>query len=192
MSTSKTASWNEANKYITERNASGTGDMATTTFSGLAAVDNSDGTVTITTDQAHGFLVDSWVLIDGTTNYDGEHLATAIPTTSGITFTSSYTAEEFDGTETIRIGIAPEREYQILEINFHLSAVSATNENYTIDKDAEAGAAWDINLLTEDLNTKKNSTFTSERYFMKGDKIICNYANSDSRTWGVDFTYRRA
>ncbi|HUW14736.1 MAG TPA: hypothetical protein VM537_33765, partial [Anaerolineae bacterium] len=50
---------------------------------------------------SHPFASGELVVIEGTTNYDGEHTLTAGTSTNEIQFTDSYNAETFDGTEQV-------------------------------------------------------------------------------------------
>ena len=62
-----------------------------------AAVDNSDGTVTIPI-TAHGFSANDLVFIHGTDNYDGTYAVT-VPDANNITITVTYVAETFSATD---------------------------------------------------------------------------------------------
>lgn len=192
MSTNKTAAWNENTKNVEERKASGTNTLSGTLHTD-AVVDNGNGTVTLTTDAAHGYIADSWVVIDGTTNYDGMHKIILVPTTSGITITSTYTAETPAGTETVKIGIKPNCAFQLFEFNIHLDAASATSENLTLDADAEAGSAYDYEFESQDMNALQDHNYfpARPRHFMDGDAVIATWDNTNSKTWGVDWKYRR-
>ena len=55
--------------------------------------DNSDGTVTLTTTVAHGFLTGETIFIPDTTNYKGFHEILDVPTTTTIVVKAPYVAE---------------------------------------------------------------------------------------------------
>lgn len=185
-----TATYKEGSLKIETRTVTGTADLSATLSSGTAVVDNSDGTVTLTTSDAHGFLAGSHLYIEGTTNYNGTQLLTAV-TTSGITFKNDYTAETPDGTETAKFIVAPECDFVLLEVSLHLSAAAATVENFVCTLDANAGAAFDQNLITEDVNGHADLAWTMEKYCMDDDKLVFTLPNTDGRTYGLEVKYRR-
>ena len=68
------------------------------TLVAAAAVDNGDQTVKIQC-LANGFSVDDYVIIAGTTNYDGTHKITEA-NENNFSIEATYVAENFDGNET--------------------------------------------------------------------------------------------
>jgi hypothetical protein len=65
--------------------------------------DNEDGTVTLTVGEGHGVTQGAYFIIYGTTNYNGEHAATAVTSTT-ITFVHAYTAEAFTKAKVSKSG----------------------------------------------------------------------------------------
>ncbi len=77
-----------------------TSQPAADTINNAAAVDKSGGLVGIPI-TGHAFVPDEPITIDGTTNYDGDHLVVS-KTTNEIVIAATYIAETFAGTETCR------------------------------------------------------------------------------------------
>jgi hypothetical protein len=167
----------------------------TATLAASAVVDNGDGTVKLTTAAAHGFLAPSVLYVTGTTNYDGMRTVTSIPTVTTLNIKAPYVAETPGGTETVSLALyrADGETWELTSFEIHLSAASATSEDLTINKDDNAGAAWDVNLLTKDMDTVKDYVrqFDPPWSFEAKDVIQFAWSNSDSRTWGVTIRYRR-
>ena len=184
--------------HMENRQITGTADLSATLVSGTAVVDATvaDGyagekLVTLTTSDAHGFAVGSQIYIEGTTNYNGTHDVTAV-TTSGITIrVPKYVAETPDGTETVAFVVDPECDFVLYQIDLHLSAAAATSENLVVTLDANAGSAYDLVVVTQDVNTLADYTWTGERYFWNGDKLRFVMPNTDARTYGMEVKYRR-
>lgn len=74
--------------------------LVSDTLAASAVVDNGDGTVDIAV-IGHAFDEDDYVVIEGTTYYDGNHRVVA-ESANAVTITSTYTAETPAGTETIK------------------------------------------------------------------------------------------
>lgn len=185
-----TATYREQSLIIETRQVTGTADLSATLSSGTAVVDNGDGTVTLTTSDAHGFLAGSHLYIEGTTNYNGTRYISSV-TTSGIIFKNDYTAETPDGTETIKFTVDPECDFVLLQVNLHLSAAAATVEDFVCGLDADIGSAFDQNIITEDVNGHADLGWSTEKYYMNGDKLVFTLPNTDGRTYGLNIKYRR-
>uniref|UniRef100_A0A6M3IST8 Tail protein n=1 Tax=viral metagenome TaxID=1070528 RepID=A0A6M3IST8_9ZZZZ len=187
--------WDERNYVIDKQYWSGTKTMHGL-IKNAAAVDNGDGTVQIPMD-AHGMSALNMVIIAGTTNYNGIHLIPSV-STNYINITATYVAENFGGSETWKTAfqIVPTLDdYQVMEARLTLSAAGGTSENFTITLDSAEGAAWDCTLETQDMNAVAFDDVIwgiNERRFFDGDDVLLfQYANSNSRTWGLELIYRR-
>jgi hypothetical protein len=91
-------------------------------------------------------------------------------------------------TATVPAGV----HYALVSVTCKFSAAPTTSENLTVTLDANAGAAYDVVIYT--LNPSTGST-TSVLYqptyplvFEPGDKITVAFANTDTRTYGVQIT----
>lgn len=193
-----TYTYKQGNLHIETRKVSGTLDLSAT-ISGTAVTDattlgdglSSQRLMNFTTTDAHGFLADSQIYIEGTTNYDDTHIIDSV-TTSGITIrVNKYTAETPGGTETVKFAIAPGCEWVLLEVNLHLSAASATVEDFTATLDAGAGSNYDQVIITKAMNTVVDYSWIGERYFESGDVLRFAHANTNGRTYGLICKYRR-
>ncbi len=96
------------------------------------------------------------------------------------------------GGAAIATTLAPGVPFKLKEVRVHLSAASATSENLTLTMDAAAGVNYDAVLLTKDLNTLTSYvySFEDERYFTDSDEIDFAWANSDTRTYGLEIVYQ--
>ena len=168
----------------------------TATLHGTAAVDVGDGTVKLTTAAAHGFNADGWIYITGSTNYSGLRKLVAIPAATTFTFKADYVAETPAGTETAKFVLAPQCDFELLEVRLHLSAAGANVENFTITLDSRLGSEYDVVLRTKAMNTVQddvwaiNST-TERRFFFNGDTLVFAWANAGGKTYGLEVIYKR-
>jgi len=175
---------------------SGTANLTHALASGTAAVDNGDGTVTVSSPEAHGIAAGSRVYFTGTTNYNGTRDIISLPTASGLKFKADYVAETFDGTETVSYVVAPGDAFILLGIEMHLSAAPNTADVFSCTVDSNAGSAWDqvvysttmVSGTTVDVSYP---TYPVDRYFFDGDKLVFAFANTDGRTIGIKTTIRK-
>jgi len=173
---------------------SATGAKAmTATLTTTAISDNGDGTVRLTFGADHGFLAPSTVYITGTTNYSGVRYVTDIPAATTMDIVATYVAETPAGTDTVSVIFAPDFDGELVSVDIHLSAASATSENLTISRDSKFSSAYDVNLLTKNMNTIQDyiRTFDPPQKFLAGDRFNFAWANTNSRTWGLFIKFRR-
>ena len=84
------------------------------------------------------------------------------------------------------------KPFELVDVRLKVGVAPATAENFTVTIDALAGSAFDTNILTVPM-----AGVTSEiildigMKFKAGDKIVFAWANSDGRTWGLTYRYRR-
>lgn len=82
--------------------------------------------------------------------------------------------------------------YKLVSVSCKFSAAPTTSESFTITLDANAGAAYDVLLYT--INPSLLSTTTifwfpdQPLYLEGGDAIDVVFANTDTRTYGVQIT----
>jgi hypothetical protein len=87
---------------------------------------------------------------------------------------------------------APGINCYVNEIRVTLSSVGATAEDITVDFDANAGAAYDHNLITQDMNTLLGlrTVYTGKGLlFNSADQLDFAYTNTDVSTWGIEIEY---
>jgi len=95
------------------------------------------------------------------------------------------------GAAALSTSLAPGKAFKLLEVRLHLSSASATSENLTATMDAGAGEAYDTVLLAKDMNTVANYIYTFEdRYFGDSDEIDFAWANTNTRTYGLEIVYQ--
>lgn len=95
------------------------------------------------------------------------------------------------GAVAVATTLAPGVAFRIIEVRIHLSAASATSENFTIALDSYAGAAYDAVILSQDLNGSTDFVWVpaERRYFHKTDELDFAWANTDTRTYGLEILY---
>lgn len=95
------------------------------------------------------------------------------------------------GAVAIASTLAPARAWQLEEIRVHLSAAGGAG-NLTAIMDAGAGAAYDLNIVTQDMTSVINLIWQPSRpmVFDAGDEIDFAYANANGRTYGLEVKYR--
>ena len=89
--------------------------------------------------------------------------------------------------------LAPGHSFELLEVNLHLGAASATAENFTATVDAYGGAAYDVVIYSKDMNTITNVVWRPEPnlIFSATDEIDFAWANTNTETYGLEIRYRR-
>lgn len=188
--------WDERHAVIDKQLWSGTGAL-NGTLDNSAAADAGGGLVRIAI-TAHGMVVGNMIIIAGTTNYDGVHIIRAVAVNT-IDILATFVAETPAGTETYKtcFQIDPTtQDYMGYEARLTLSAVGGAAENYTVNLDSINGAAFDVELIDPEAMAAQQFVDTvwaldQRRYFNGGDVIVFEYANSNGRTWGLEFIHRR-
>jgi len=185
--------WDLKNMDVCELIASGSAAM-NNTLDNAVAVDQGGGIVKIPC-TGHGFVAGSMIGIRGSTNYDGTYeIIDDDPDSDSNAFTiyATYVSEEFSGSETVRPELEPGVPFQVLEARLHLSAVGGAAENYVITLDSGHGSAFDIDLVTENMNAQADiDTDWTDTYhfFNDDDRLLFTYANSNGKTWGLEVKY---
>jgi hypothetical protein len=90
----------------------------------------------------------------------------------------------------INESIEPDKFGQLHEVRLHLSAAGGAG-NLTVTLDANAGAAYDTVLLTQDMTLVTDLLWqpTLPIPYDKGDKIAIAWANGSSRTYGLEVKF---
>jgi len=91
------------------------------------------------------------------------------------------------GAVAINRTINPYKAFVLSEIKLHLSAAGGAG-NLTVTFDANAGAAYDAVLLTQDMTLVADLLWQPETpiHGDLGDKIVIAWANANSRTYGIE------
>lgn len=87
--------------------------------------------------------------------------------------------------------LAPGRAFQISSIRIHLSAVGAAGD-FTAKVDANAGSAYDLQILKQDMTAVTDFIFQPEipLHFDAGDEIDFAWANAGGKTYGLEVKYQ--
>lgn len=181
--------FNENFKAINVIPVTGADSINGIALAATAAIDNGDGTVTLTTAAAHGLLAGSVVYIEGTSNYDGLQKLTAIPNTDELTFKAKFVAETPAGTETVKIAIAPKKAFQFLGFRLNLSAAPGGADVFSIQLDSAKGAAYDVVIYSNDLDGETDVDYiypNREVPFEEGDILRIAWPNLGNRTFGLE------
>jgi hypothetical protein len=101
----------------------------------------------------------------------------------------TITTVQRTGANAIAETITPAAACKIILVELHLSAAGGVAENFTMNKDDSINAVYDVNYITEDMNTVKDLVFLDEIKLALGDKLVFAYANTNSRTWGLTVKY---
>ena len=76
---------------------------------------------------------------------------------------------------------------EIKWIGVHFDAAPTTSEDLTVDRDAAAGATYDVTWLTIDpaASAATDISWTpDERFYLSpGDAVAVAYTNTDTKTW---------
>lgn len=188
--------WDLKNLKLCEMKAAGTAAM-NTTLDNAAAADKGGGEVRIPC-TGHGFKQYSHIGIRGSTAYNGTFIISdADPESDSNYFNiyTTYTAEDFAGTETLRPELDPEVMFQVLDFRLHLGAAGGASENFKIQLDSGQPAGslhdWvpldlDMELLTDvHLDWSKKLMF-----FNNNDKFVFTYPNTGGpQNWGLEAKY---
>ena len=84
--------------------------------------------------------------------------------------------------------------YRLVSVSCLFSAAPTTSENFTVTLDANAGAAYDVLLYA--LDPSVGATYSivylpdQEIILEGGDAIDVAYTNTDTRTYGVQITFK--
>lgn len=171
------------------------------TIKAAAAVETTpahpDGLVTIQTTAAHGFLAGSHIYIEDTTNYDGVREVLAVPATDKVTVRAKYVAEEFAGTETIKVAIIPDARFKFVGFSAHLSAAPTTSESFTIILDSNDGDKFDVLVHTVNFSIGSLTSYiwavpdNENIPYEKLDKLRVAWTNTDTSSFGLKFWFER-
>ena len=133
------------------------------------------------------------IFVRGLTNYnDGLYRIHAVATNTVDLVVKTYTAENPNG-DAYFAGLMFDEDWLFEGYALHQNAAGTTSENFTIDVDAKAGTYWDTNIVTVPMNGVADYwEIFDEPFPMKAkDILVCNYANSNTKTWGLRLMARR-
>jgi hypothetical protein len=94
------------------------------------------------------------------------------------------------GALAIATTLAPAQSFRLKEVRIHLSAVGGAG-NFTATVDAVNGAAYDLNIITQDMTAVVDYIWQPDTplQFEAGDEIDFAWANANGRTYGLTVVY---
>lgn len=90
----------------------------------------------------------------------------------------------------IALSVEPGRAWQLECIKVHLNAAGGAG-SLTAKVDAEAGAVYDVVVLTQDMTAATDVVYIPTRPIPMdaGDKLIVAWPNAGDKTYGVEVKY---
>ena len=87
----------------------------------------------------------------------------------------------------------PAGEVELLSVRLHLSAAGGAAENYVITIDSGTATAYDVALSTSAMAALADVTWIPDTplHIQNGDEVDFTYTNSNARTWGLEYVYRK-
>lgn len=103
---------------------------------------------------------------------------------------NSLRVEKATGAAAIAHTIAPGVEFKLIEIRVHLSAAGGAG-NLTVNLDSINGAAYDLNVLTQDMTAITDLVWQPDipMHFQTGDELDVAWANAGTKTYGIEIIY---
>ena len=104
----------------------------------------------------------------------------------------TYKTHRATGALAIASTLAPTAQIELVSIKLHLSAAGGAAENFTATVDSVTAGAYDVVLFSQDMTTVADIVWvpTGPIPIMKGDEIDFAFANSNTRTYGLEVIYR--
>ena len=101
-----------------------------------------------------------------------------------------YRRQYADGGAAIAMTVAPGVAFQIEEVRVHLSAAGGAGD-LTITLDSGEAADHDVVLLTQDMTLVVDLAWQPTRplSFRADDEVDIEYANANTRDYGVEVIY---
>ncbi len=105
---------------------------------------------------------------------------------------SNFKYHRATGAGVLGSTLAPGRAIVIVRASIHLGAPSATAENLTGQLDSAIGAAYDLILFAQDMNTLADYVWYPEIPvpIASGDEIDFAWGNTNTETYGLEVVYR--
>ena len=150
--------------------------------------------VKLTTNATHYITAGSAVTIKGTDNYDGTWKTLPDTATTLLYIPARFVAETTATGDTVKFTLAPGHAFEWGGFRLELNAASATTENLTATLDAGAGATYDTRLYAKDMNGVQYINYNikdAPQSFDKLDEIDFAWANSNTKTYGLEVFWRR-
>ena len=97
------------------------------------------------------------------------------------------------GAAAIAESFTPSGEVVLLGVRLHLSAAGGAAENFTVTINSGTNALYDVVLSTSAMAAAADVHFIPDGplTIAKGDVVDFAYANSNTRTWGLEYVYQK-
>lgn len=143
------------------------------------------------TDTSTPMVVDSNVFIDNTTNYDGLKRVAA-KAASSFDIVAPFTAET-TSSATANVWLQQNDDWKFVGFEIHLNSASATSENLTVTIDSGLGAAWDVLVYSQDMNTVQDLLYYPEKEIPMAAADILKFAwtNTNGELFGLKVKSRQ-
>jgi len=96
------------------------------------------------------------------------------------------------GAAAMSSSLTPDKPIELVCVKLHLDVAGGAAENFTITINSETDAVYDTVIFSQDMNTATDVFWLPEQPIpiVNNDVIDFAYANSNSRTWGLEVIYR--
>ena len=104
-----------------------------------------------------------------------------------------YTAR-ISGTTAVAYTLNPKFAFQLMDFRAHIVTDTSTtaSESLTLTADHHSGTPFDILLYTKSMVAVTDIYRSFDRMrFVGGDEVDFAWANTNSKTWGLEVKYRR-
>jgi len=110
---------------------------------------------------------------------------------SFVTYESSSTTLDF--TLSASFSTVSNFEYELLDVRLHLASSATPSENFTITLDATRGTPYDVVFYTKDMASVSDVVWAPDEplYFAVDDKLNFEWANTETKEFGLAVRYRR-
>lgn len=98
------------------------------------------------------------------------------------------------GAVAMNYEFAPGKEFVFEEVRIHLSAASATVENFVITLQSARGSEYNTKLYSQDMNIVQDLIYqpVDPHEFGAGDSLLFAWTNTNTRTYGMEIVYKAA
>lgn len=96
------------------------------------------------------------------------------------------------GAAAIASTLTPTLPIELVCVKLHLDAAGGAAENFTVTINSATALAYDVNLYTQDMTIIQDICWVPDRPIpiLNNDPIDFAYANSNTRTYGLEVIYR--
>lgn len=100
--------------------------------------------------------------------------------------------QEVTGAVAMSYTFAPGKRFVFEEVRIHLSAASATSENFTITIASSKGSEYNTKIYSKDMDTVQDLVYQPEQAheLEAEDSLVFAWTNSNTRTYGMEIIYR--